>query len=263
MQPDVFPYRTLRLPCHHLCYTTIYMDILKVDSLTIGKESSPIIDKLSFSVIEGKTLAIIGPNGAGKTTLFKALLGLTPYSGTITWAPGVTIGYVPQRMEIETDVPLTVEEFFRLRGPVATPQKIHEILDYIQLDASILRAGFGEISVGQRQRILVGWSILDNPTVLLFDEPTADVDIFGQESIYKMISHLHETLGLTVLLISHDLSIVYQYADNVMCLNHRQVCYGIPDEILKAEHLQSLYGGERGFYAHDHAQSHTHNHTNP
>lgn len=246
----------------YLCYTTIYMDVLKVEELTVGKESSPIIEKLSFSVTKGETLAIIGPNGAGKTTLFKALLGLTPYSGSITWAPNVKIGYVPQRMEIETDIPLTVEEFFRLRGPVATPQKIREILEYIQLDTPILQAGFGEISVGQRQRILVGWSIIDNPTVLLFDEPTADVDIYGQESIYKMISHLHKTLGLTVLLISHDLSIVYQYANNVLCLNHQKVCYGIPDEILKAEHLQSLYGGERGFYAHDHAQSHSHNHTN-
>ena len=239
------------------------MDILKVDALTVGKPSSPIIDNLSFSVAKGETLAIIGPNGAGKTTLFKALLGLAPYSGTVTWAPNTKIGYVPQRMEIETDVPLTVEEFFRLRGKVATPEKIREILEYVQLDAPILKAGFGEISVGQRQRILVGWSILENPNVLLFDEPTADVDIFGQESIYKMISHLHETLDLTVLLISHDLSIVYQYATNVMCLNHQKLCYGVPGEMLQAEHLQSLYGGERGFYSHTHGEAHTHNHISP
>ena len=234
------------------------MNILTVSDLTVGKEPSPIISNLAFSVAKGETLAIIGPNGAGKTTLFKALLGLTPYSGSVTWAPDVKIGYVPQRMEIETDVPLTVEEFFRLRGPVATPAKIKEVLDYIQLDTPILKAGFGEISVGQRQRILVGWSILDDPNVLLFDEPTADVDIFGQESIYKMISHLRKTLDLTVLLISHDLSVVYQYANNVLCLNHEKLCYGIPDEILKAEHLQSLYGGDRGFYEHDHSHNHSH-----
>ncbi|OGM95249.1 hypothetical protein A2524_04365 [Candidatus Wolfebacteria bacterium RIFOXYD12_FULL_48_21] len=237
------------------------MDILKVTELTIGKASSPIVDKLTFSVAQGETLAIIGPNGAGKTTLFKALLGLTPYSGSVEWAPNMKIGYVPQRMEIETDVPLTVEEFFRLRGSVATPEKVHEILNYIQLDASILKSGFGEISVGQRQRILVGWSILDNPDVLLFDEPTADVDIFGQESIYKMISHLHKTLNLTILLISHDLNIVYQYANNVLCLNHQKLCYGAPGEILQAEHLQSLYGGERGFYAHTHTEPHSHKRT--
>lgn len=236
------------------------MDILKVHDLTVGKKSSPVLEQLTFSVAKGETLAVIGPNGAGKTTLFKALLGLTPYSGSIAWAPGVKIGYVPQRMEIETDVPLTVEEFFRLRGPVATPEKIREILNYVQLDTPILASGFGEISVGQRQRILVGWSILDNPNVLLFDEPTADVDIFGQESIYKMISHLHETLDLTVILISHDLSVVYQYATNVLCLNHQKLCYGIPSEMLKAEHLQSLYGGERGFYAHNHSDHTNHTH---
>ncbi|EKD24241.1 MAG: ABC transporter related protein [uncultured bacterium] len=237
------------------------MDILTVRDLTVGKKSSPVIEKLDFSVAQGETLAIIGPNGAGKTTLFKALLGLTPYSGSVTWAPNVKIGYVPQRMEIETDIPLTVEEFFKLHGSVATPEKIREILNYVQLDTPILKSGFGEISVGQRQRILVGWSIMDNPNVLLFDEPTADVDIFGQESIYKMISHLHKTLGLTVILISHDLSIVYQYANNVLCLNHQKLCYGIPDEMLQAEHLQSLYGGERGLYKHDHGNEKAHNHT--
>lgn len=234
------------------------MNILTVEHLFVGPALSPIIDDVSFSVKKGDALAIIGPNGAGKTTLFKALLGVVPYTGTITWKKGIKIGYVPQRLEIETDVPLTVEEFFRLHGGGVTKEKIHELLEYVQLDPSILSVGFGEISIGQRQRLSVAWSIIGEPDVLLFDEPTADVDIYGQESIYKMISHLQEHLGLTVLIISHDLNIVYQHATAVLCLNHKKLCFGAPVDILKTELLPKLYGGDRSFYQHEHGHHFAH-----
>ena len=230
------------------------MDVLKVEHLQVGSDLSPILDDVSFSVKKGDVLAIIGPNGAGKTTLFKALLGVIPHKGIISWDKDVTIGYVPQRLEIETDIPLTVEEFFYLHNGTVTEKKIHEILGYIQLDPSILTSGFGEISMGQRQRLSVGWAILGNPSVLLFDEPTADVDILGQESIYRMISHLQKNLGLTVLIISHDLNVVYQHATTVLCLNHQRLCFGVPSEVLKTENLPELYGGDRSFYHHQHEQ---------
>lgn len=232
------------------------MDILKVDHLTVGSALSPILDDISFTVKKGEVLAIIGPNGAGKTTLFKALLGVLPYKGAINWNKNVKIGYVPQRLEIEMDVPLTVEEFFYLHNGNVTQEKIHEVLQYVQLDPSILSVGFGEISIGQRQRLSVAWSIIGEPNVLLFDEPTADVDIYGQESIYKMISHLREHLGLTILIISHDLNVVYQHADTVLCLNHKRMCLGIPSEVLKTENLPELYGGDRSFYHHGHHDGH-------
>lgn len=228
------------------------MEVLKVEHLRVGSELSPILDDVSFSVKKGEVLAIIGPNGAGKTTLFKALLGIIPHKGTITWGKGVSIGYVPQRLEIETDIPLTVKEFFYLHGNKVTNEKIHKVLGYIQLDPSILKSGFGELSMGQRQRLSVGWAILGDPNVLLFDEPTADVDILGQESIYRMITHLQKHLGMTVLIISHDLNVVYQYANVVLCLNHQKLCFGIPSEVLKTENLPELYGGDRSFYHHDH-----------
>jgi zinc transport system ATP-binding protein len=232
------------------------MEVLKVEHLRVGSELSPILDDVSFSVNKGEVLAIIGPNGAGKTTLFKALLGIIPHKGTITWNKDVAIGYVPQRLEIETDIPLTVQEFFYLHGSKVTEEKIHEVLGYIQLDPSILKSGFGELSMGQRQRLSVGWAILGDPNVLLFDEPTADVDILGQESIYRMITHLQKHLGMTVLIISHDLNVVYQYANTVLCLNHQKLCFGIPSEVLKTENLPELYGGDRSYYEHQHGHNH-------
>lgn len=228
------------------------MKILEVKNLHISINGTSILEDVNFDVNQGEVLAIIGPNGAGKTVLLKSLIGLLPYTGTIKWAPDIKTGYVPQRMDIETDVPLTVKEFFHLRGPSITGEKIKETLDFVQLDAAILKRGFGEISIGQRQRVLVAWAVLGGPDVLLFDEPTADIDIAGQESIYKMLYHLQKNLGLTVILVSHDLNIVYRHAATVLCLNRKNLCYGAPKEVLSTEQLQSLYGGEKAFFQHKH-----------
>ena len=90
--------------------------MLSVRNLTVLANKSPILDDINFEVVRGDVLAVIGPNGAGKTTLFRALLGMQDFEGEISWKADIRIGYVPQRMEIETDIPLTVLEFLRLRG---------------------------------------------------------------------------------------------------------------------------------------------------
>lgn len=228
------------------------MKILKVSNLNVELGGSKVIENLSFSVDKGSVLAIIGPNGAGKTVLLKSLLGLIPCTGSIIWEQGVKIGYVPQRMDIETDVPLTVKEFFRLKGSGAKDDKIKEALGFVQLDEGVLKKGFGEISIGQRQRVLVAWAVLGSPQVLLFDEPTADIDIAGQESIYKMLYHLQKNLGLTVILVSHDLNVVFRHAASVLCINKKNLCFGAPKEVLNPEQLLGLYGGEKAFFQHQH-----------
>lgn len=225
--------------------------ILSVKNLFVKINGDKILEDINFEVNKGDVLAIIGPNGAGKTILLKSLLKLIPYQGEIKWREKIKIGYVPQRMDIENDIPLTVEEFLRLRKEKIGKEKIKEVLKFVQLNENILKSGFGEISIGQRQRILVAWAVLGNPDVLLFDEPTADIDIAGQESIYKMI-HSLQNKGMTVILVSHDLSIVYRYAEKVLCLNRKNICFGEPKEMLNAEHLQKLYGGEHAFYHHEH-----------
>lgn len=227
------------------------MPVLSVKNLFVKIEGDKILEDVNFEVNKGDVLAIIGPNGAGKTVLLKSLLGFISYQGEIKWQENIKIGYVPQKMDIENDIPLTVEEFLRLRKEKIGKEKIKEVLKFVQLDESILKSGFGEISTGQRQRILVAWAVLGNPDVLLFDEPTADIDIAGQESIYKMIRDL-QNKGMTVILVSHDLSIVFRYAEKVLCLNRKNICFGEPKEMLNAEHLQKLYGGEHAFYHHEH-----------
>ncbi len=225
--------------------------ILKVKDLSVKFGEEKILDGLNFEINEGEVLAVIGPNGAGKTTLFKALLGMQPHDGEILWRKGLRIGYVPQRMEIETDIPLTVLEFLRLRGSENfSKEKAKEAIKSVLLKEEILDSGLGEISVGQRQRILIAWSLLGKPQVLLFDEPTADIDISGQESIYQLLHHLQDKFNLTIILISHDLNVVYKYAEQVLCLNRKLICFGSPQEILNTEQIQKLYGGDHAFYHH-------------
>ncbi len=226
--------------------------ILSVKNLNIEINRIKILEDINFEIDKGEVLAIIGPNGAGKTMLLRALLGLDDYKGEIKWSPKIKIGYVPQRMDIETDIPLTVKEFFYLRNEEINDAKIKEALTFVHLDEKILNSGFGEISVGQRQRVLIAWAIVAKPDVLLFDEPTADVDIAGQKSIYAMLHKLQHDLNLTVILVSHDLNVVYKYADKVICLNRKKICEGSPNEILNTEKLLEIYGGEKAFYHHHH-----------
>ena len=224
--------------------------ILKVRNLNVELDNEKIIGDLSFQVKRGEILTILGPNGAGKTVLLRALLGILPYQGTIEWQEGIRVGYVPQRLSFIKNIPLTVREFLKLK--INSEDAIKEVLGLVGIKNEILKKKIDELSSGQFQRILVGWGLLDTPQVLLFDEPMAGIDISGQESIYDLLKNLQKEKGFTILLVSHDLSIVYKFSSNVLCLNKKVLCYGSPQEILTPENLTRLYGGEIKFYQHFH-----------
>jgi len=223
--------------------------VLKVENLDVELEGERILENLSFEVKEGEVLTILGPNGAGKTVLLKTLLGILPYQGEIEWKKGVKIGYVPQRLPFIKDVPMSVKEFFDLKN--VSGKESEEILGSIGLEKDILEKKIGDLSSGQFQRILVGWALVGNPQVLLFDEPMTGIDISGQESVYNLLEKLRKERNLTILLVTHDLSIVYKFATNCLCLNKKMLCYGAPKE-LTSERLSQLYGGKIKFYQHSH-----------
>ena len=236
--------------------------ILKVENLSVEFDGNKIIQDLSFEVDQGGIVAVIGPNGAGKTVLFRALLGLIPYSGKINWRTGqagAKIGYVPQRFIVERDLPLTVKEFlsylpsnFR-RKTWEGENKIAKALELVGLHAHLLNVPLGVLSGGELQKVLIAFALLGNPEILLFDEPTTGIDIGGEETIYNLLRKLKNEHGLTIIFISHDIHVVYQYAGNVLCLNKKKICFGPPHEALSAEELRKLYGAEVGIYPHTHA----------
>jgi len=222
--------------------------ILKVKNLNVKLENEEIIKDLSFEVKEGDVLTILGPNGAGKTVLLKTLSGILPYKGEIEWQREVKIGYVPQRLPFIRKTPMSIEEFFELKE--TSKKEIEKTLNSVGFEENFLNKNIGKLSSGQFQRILIAWALIGSPDVLLFDEPTTGIDIGGEETIYTLLTKLKEKRNLTILLVTHDLSVVFKFSNSVICLNKCPICQGIPKEVLSSETLHKLYGEEVKFYEH-------------
>lgn len=233
--------------------------ILQVEeaSLAFGKEI--VFNNVSFSLKKGEVLAIVGPNGAGKTMLLKSLLGLVPYSGSIRWQKETKIGYVPQHVAIDFALPLSVKEFFALRAKHFwfTEKGFVVHLDHelqaVGLSKDFLGRRLSELSAGELQRALIAWSLVGHPDVLLFDEPTSGIDVGGEETIYSLLHHLQDERNIAIIIVSHDLHVVYQYANDVLCLNKEMVCHGAPHDVLTQEQLKKLYGEIRFYHTLEHA----------
>jgi len=224
--------------------------ILKVTNLKVRINGQNIIENLSFQVKKGDVVTILGPNGAGKTVLLKTLLGLIPYAGEIEWEPGIKIGYVPQRLPFIKDIPLSINDFFKLKK--SSEKETRESLDSVGFRDDYVRKKIGDLSSGQFQRILIAWALIRGPQVLLFDEPTTGIDISGEETVYNLLARLKKERNLTMLLVTHDLSVVYKFSTDVICLNKHLICYGPPQKVLTMESLQQLFGEEVKFYQHKH-----------
>lgn len=222
--------------------------ILKVEDLDVAFNGNQILKDLSFEVNKGDIMAVIGPNGAGKTVLFRALLGLVPYKGTIDWQPNIKAGYVPQRFVVERDMPMNIREFLGYKDGKG---KIVEILKWVGLGGALNRP-LGFLSGGELQKVLIAFALLGNPQVLLFDEPTTGIDVGGEETIYNLLRKLRDEHDLTVIFISHDIHVVYEHANSVLCINKEKMCFGPPREALSVEELKKLYGTDIGVYEHTH-----------
>ena len=226
---------------------------LEVEGLSVAFGGGEVLRDLSFSVPTGSALAVIGPNGAGKTVLFRALIGALPHRGVVRWAPGIRIGYVPQKLDIERDLPVTGHDLLAAKASVVRTAGLAsaEALELVGLPAETARRPIGALSGGQFQRLLLAMALLGQPSVLLCDEPTAGVDEPGQEALYEMIRRVQEARGLTLLLISHELNVVYRYATNVLCLSRERPCFGPPSEVLTPAAIKALYGAPLRVHRHD------------
>jgi zinc transport system ATP-binding protein len=228
--------------------------VLSVRDLTVALDGRTILQGISFDLARGTNLAIIGPNGSGKTVLLRCLLGILPYSGTIRWGPGVKRGYVPQRVNADRQLPLTVDDLLKakcraLRLPLS---ELGWVEGLIGLTPEITQTPVGLLSGGQFQKSLIAFALLGGPNLMMLDEPTASLDQLAEERVYELIRRLQQKLGLTFIIVSHDLSMVYRYANNVLCLNRQGLCFGPPKEILTPEALRALYGEHFQFYGHEH-----------
>jgi zinc transport system ATP-binding protein len=226
--------------------------LLTVAKLNVAFGSRVVIHNLSFQVRVGDCLAVIGPNGSGKTVLLTALLNLIPYHGEIRWSPGARLGYVPQKIAADRQLPLQLTDLMHAKAALLKlpAKELDEVFSEVGLTRELLNTNIGHLSGGQFQKAMIAFALLGRPNVLLFDEPTASLDELTEERIYELLHSLQTEKNMTVILVSHDLSVVYRYANMVLCLSKEHTCLGPPTEVLTPEMLGALYGAPAKYHRH-------------
>src|SRR6185369_9547739 len=243
--------------------------LVEVRGLWVDLGGQNVLQGVNLSVPAGQLVALIGPNGSGKTTLLRAILGLQKISAGEIKLFGQAelkealprIGYVPQRFHLEPGFILSVREFLALRLRQTrhwfwqSHQRIDEHLRGSLAEIgveSLLDRPLAALSGGQLQRVLIAFSLLGKPELLLLDEPTAGVDLPGEQTFYDLIAQIQARHHLTVILVSHDLSMVYRHASWVYALNRVVCCEGSPQQVMTAESLKQAYGIHVSPYGHHH-----------
>jgi zinc transport system ATP-binding protein len=233
--------------------------LVAVRGLVVTRAGEPILDRVDISVAAGEIVSLIGPNGAGKTTLVRAILGLiAPDAGEVRRRPGLRIGYVPQRVQIDPILPLTVRRFIALGGRAAAADHAR-VLDEVGVPHLAGRA-LAEISGGEFQRALLARALLRQPDLLVLDEPVQGVDVAGQAEIHDLIARIRDRRQCGVLMVSHDLHMVMAATDRVVCLNHHVCCAGHADAVSRHPEYIALFGPRiaetLALYAHHHDHAH-------
>ncbi len=226
--------------------------ILSVTNLHVELGKQPIIRDLTFTVEKGDCLAIIGPNGAGKSVLLNVLMGLLPCQGKIRWNQDARLGYIPQKVPADKQLPLRLRDLLEAKAGFLKlgAAEVNSVCDEVGLADEIVDSPIGTLSGGQFQKALIAFALLGRPNVLLFDEPTASLDEITEERVYELLHTLQLQKAITLILVSHDLSVVYRYANKVLCLSRGRPCMGPPRDVLTPEMLEELYGAPPRYYQH-------------
>ncbi len=243
--------------------------VVEAREVHVTLEGNRVLRGVNLAIPRGEVVALIGPNGSGKTTLLRALLGLQRIDAgeiRLFGDPNIRralprIGYVPQRLALDRSFPLSVREFLalRLRGTRHWFWKRHRAVDEA-IGTAVAEVGLAhtldrpaaQLSGGQLQRVLIAFALLGQPELLLLDEPTAGVDTPGEQSFYELINTVRKARALTVVLVSHDLSMVYRHSSWVYALNGVICCEGTPEQVMNAESLRQAYGIHLSPYGHHH-----------
>lgn len=260
------------------CYTVCNMSAkhqkkcidIKNVSFSYGKIN--VLDNISLNIDSGDYVGIVGPNGGGKSTLLKLIVGLLlPQKGTIRiFGHSVSeakdhldIGYVPQRAGQENQFPATVEEivesgrinhigiFKRIsKDDTKAVQEAMELANITDLRERMI----SELSGGQRQRVYIARSLTKNPKILILDEPTEGIDMTSKQKFYQILENLNKKLGITIIIVSHEIDMIAKQVKNVICLNNTLVCQTDSRDFIKGTYLEKLYGKNGKVIVHKHIE---------
>jgi zinc transport system ATP-binding protein len=243
--------------------------LVTLDNVCVTLGGVPILQGVCGELTRGKIIALIGLNGSGKTTLLRALLKEIPFTGAIRFHCGHDhrqpnpqhVGYVPQKLRLEANLPLTVRDLLAvslqrrplfLGVPASLQRDFNEMLGQVGAPLELLDRPMDKLSGGEQQRVLLSLALKPNPELLLLDEPAAGIDFKDQESFYHLIARINRERNVTILLVSHDLSIVHRHAHHVLCLKDGRIhCQGTPEE-MNQDVLKQVFGSETALYQHHH-----------
>jgi zinc transport system ATP-binding protein len=239
-------------------------EIIQVANLSYKLDHQIILEKVNFNVNKGDYIGLLGPNGGGKTTLIKLILGiLRPTTGSIILFDGHEkskdrIGYVAQRITLGgVDFPATVKEvvqsglFLKKLTSSQIKEKTQKVLDIAQI-SDLENRQLSSLSGGQRQKVFIARSLIDDPEVLILDEPTVAIDLQSQAIFYNFLRYLNKELKITILLISHDISAIAQEVSKVYFLDQSLTCYHTSEEFMNQDNLDKLYGKNINLISHHH-----------
>ena len=243
--------KKIRKPCGLHC--------IKINHLGVRLGEQVILEDVNLHIHCGSLNVITGKNGAGKSTLIRAILNDIPHEGDIEFKDRengriqkLKIGYVPQSLNIEKSTPISVYDLiasYHYRFPVFLKKKksiaeeIKEALKIFEVE-DLLDRQVCKLSGGQLQRVLLAMAIMDEPNLLLLDEPVSGVDQSGMELFYRTMEYLKENFDLSIILISHDLDYVAKYADQVILLDQTVVKSGSAKDVFASEEFKEIFGGE-------------------
>jgi zinc transport system ATP-binding protein len=232
--------------------------VLEAKGLGFSAGGRSILDRVSLQLHDEEILTVIGPNGAGKTSLMRVLIGLAePDQGSVWRRPGIRIGYMPQSVQINPSLPMSVKRFLCLSE--RNPRKVLPIAEETGV-SNLLEQPLIGVSGGEFQRILLARALLRNPQLLVLDEPVQGVDVNGQVELYALINSVRARHRCAVLMISHDLHLVMAATDTVLCLNRHVCCAGKPEHVSADPAFLQLFGHRAGeaiaVYTHHHDHEH-------
>ncbi|MCR4435231.1 MAG: metal ABC transporter ATP-binding protein [Clostridiales bacterium] len=244
--------------------------IVEVDNLSFGYDGRLVLKNISFSVEKGDFLGIIGANGSGKSTLVKLMLKiLTPLGGSIrllgedinSFKKWDKLGYISQKASsFNGSFPATVEEvvqanLFPKIGLFKLPKRHHKEMVYQALEKVGMqdygKRLIGNLSGGQQQRVFIARVLVSEPEILFLDEPTVGIDAKSEEAVYCLLARLNRELGLTVVMVTHDIGAITVHANRLICLGENGLFEHNPKEGLTKEFVTEIYGYGVNLHMHD------------
>lgn len=236
-------------------------DIIQFKDVAKEYNGRKVIENINLSLAPGTITSLIGANGSGKTTIARLILGIEdPSKGSISRKGDIKIGYVPQKIEFNRNMPMNVESFLRhynYQAPLNSKQ-VNQLLDKAQL-SNFSQSSIYEMSGGQVQKLLLLAAMSNKPDLLILDEAVNGLDISAQEDFYNNIEREAADFNTAILMISHDLYTVMRKSYQVLCLNKHICCRGTPSEVSKHKSYMEIFGNKASHlspYIHHHDHEH-------